>query len=131
MSILEAPTQRRFAEVPADQLPECLKRDHLTSPYFPNTSRAALTVVAVLCAVGGTALMVGQALVQAELTVRVSDHLARVLQSGGDLDPAKTAADYVQTGPGFVLCFALLAVVAVVNGVGWWRVRPRPALVAT
>ncbi len=51
MSILEAPTQRRFAEVPADQLPECLKRDHLTSPYFPNTSRAALTVVAVLCAV--------------------------------------------------------------------------------
>jgi hypothetical protein len=73
---------------------------------------------------------VNQALVQAELTLRVSDHLTRLAQQGQKLDPAKTARDYVQTGQGFVLCLLLLALVVVVNGVGWWRARPRPALVS-
>jgi hypothetical protein len=93
--------------------------------------RARRAAVAVLAAVGGTAPLVGQVLVEAELRVRVSDHLARLAAEGGQLDPAKTADDYVQTGQGFQLCLALLAVVTVLNGIGWWRVRPRPALVAT
>lgn len=86
--------------------------------------------VAVLTAVGATALLVNQALVQAELTLRVSDHLTRLAQSGVKLDPAKTARDYVQTKEGFVLCLLLLVLVAAVNGIGWWRSRPRAALVA-
>jgi hypothetical protein len=93
----------------------------------PRVRRAS---VAVLAAVGATALLVNQALVEAELTLRVSDHLSRYAQTGAALDPAKTARDYVQTGQGFVLCLLLLALVAVVNAIGWWRVRPRPALVA-
>lgn len=92
------------------------------------TRRAA---VAALAVTGGTALLVGQALVEADLAVRVSDHLARMAAEGVTLDPAKTAHDYVATGQGFLLCLALLLLVAVLNGVGWWRVRPRPALAAT
>jgi hypothetical protein len=95
--------------------------------HEPRVRRAA---VAGLAAVGATALLVNQALVQAELTLRVSDHLTRLAQTGVTLDPAKTARDYVHTGPGFGLCLLLLALVAVVNGIGWWRARLRPALVA-
>lgn len=91
------------------------------------TRRGAVTA---LTAVGATALVVGQALVQAELTVRVSDHLNRVALAGERLDPAKTAHDYVHTGPGFTLCLVLLLTVAAINAVGWYRARPRPALVA-
>jgi len=91
------------------------------------TRRAA---VAVLALAAGTALLVGQVLALAELRVRVSDHLTRVAQSGQQLDPAKNADDYVHTGPGFLLCLTLLVVVAIVNGIGWWRLRPAPALVA-
>lgn len=91
------------------------------------TRRAAVAAVAV---VGAAALLVGQVLVEAELTVRISDHLARMAGEGVPLDPAKTARDYVQTGPGVQLCLVLLALVIVLNGVGWWRARPRPALVA-
>jgi len=56
MSILEAPVERNTVDTEAssDELPVCLKRDNLTSPYFPNTSRGALCVVAVLCIVFAT-----------------------------------------------------------------------------
>jgi hypothetical protein len=91
------------------------------------TRRAA---VAALALVGATALLVGVALVQAELRVRVADHLTRLAQEGVQLDPAKSANDYVQTGQGVLLCLLLLVVVVVVNAIGWWRLRPRPALVA-
>ena len=37
--------------IPGDQLPDCLKRDHLTSPYFPGLTRAALAAVITLCAI--------------------------------------------------------------------------------
>jgi hypothetical protein len=92
--------------------------------------RAAL---AVLGGVAATALLVNQALVEAEVTLRVADHLTRYVQSGQKIpDTGSTyAGDYVDTGPGFVVCLVLLAVVAVVNGVGWWRTRRRAALVAT
>jgi hypothetical protein len=93
----------------------------------PRVRRAS---VAALTAVGATALLVNQALVQAELTLRVSDHLTRMAQTGVQLDPAKTARDYVHTGQGFLLCLLLLVLVAAANGIGWWRTRPRPALVA-
>jgi hypothetical protein len=83
-----------------------------------------------LAAVGATALMVNQALVQAELTLRVSDHLTRLASAGQKLDPAKSARDYVHTGQGFLLCLLLLLVVVAVNAIGWWRARPRPALVS-
>ena len=95
--------------------------------HQPRARRAA---VAALAAVGATALMVSQALAQAEITLRVADHLNRVVQGGGQIDPAKTAHDYVHTGPGFGLAMLGLAMLVVVNGVGWWRARPRPALVA-
>jgi hypothetical protein len=86
--------------------------------------------VAALAITGGTALLVGQVLVEAELTVRVSDHLARMAADGVALNPEKTASDYVLTGHGVQLCLLLLALVTVLNGVGWWRSRPRPALFA-
>jgi hypothetical protein len=38
------------ADEPGD-LPACLLRDNLTSPYFPNTSLAVLTAISALCAV--------------------------------------------------------------------------------
>jgi hypothetical protein len=56
MSILEAPVQRTIAPAAREEelqqeLPVCLQRDNLTSPYFPNTSRAWFCVIAVLCIV--------------------------------------------------------------------------------
>jgi hypothetical protein len=87
------------------------------------TRRAAVAVLALAAA---TALSVGQVLVEAELTTRVSDHLARMAAQGVALNPAKTASGYVQTGPGLPLCLVLLVLVVVLNGVGWWRIRPRP-----
>ena len=93
----------------------------------PRTRRA---YVGGLAAAGATALLVSQALVQAELTLRVSDHLTRLAAAGQKLDPAKSARDYVHTGQGFGLCLLLLVVVIVVNAVGWWRARARPALVS-
>lgn len=92
--------------------------------------RTRRTTVAALAAAGAAALLVGQVLVEAELTVRVSDHLARMAAEGVALDATKTARDYVQTGHGFLLCLVLLTLVIMVNGVGWWLARPRPALAA-
>jgi hypothetical protein len=94
----------------------------------PRLRRGAVAAVAASAATG---LLVGQVLVQAELRVRVSDHLARLALAGQRLDPGKSAQDYVQTGPGFLLCLTILAAVVVLNGVGWWRLRPRPALVGS
>jgi hypothetical protein len=37
--------------IAADRAPECLRRDGLTSRYFPGTSPGMLTVVVVLCAI--------------------------------------------------------------------------------
>lgn len=37
--------------IPADQLPDCLRRDHLTSPYFPGATRGMLAAVIMLCAI--------------------------------------------------------------------------------
>jgi hypothetical protein len=37
--------------VPADQLPDCLRRDNLTSPYLPSLTRAGLAAVIALCAI--------------------------------------------------------------------------------
>jgi hypothetical protein len=83
--------------------------------------RAAL---AALAGVAATALLVNQALAEAELAVRVGEQLTRPLPAG------KSARDYVHTGPGFVLALVLLLSVTVGNAVGWVRARPRPALVA-
>jgi hypothetical protein len=80
--------------------------------------------LAALAGVAATALLVGQALAQAELTVRVGEQLTGALPAG------KSARDYVRTGPGFVLALGLLLIVTVANAVGWVRARPRPALVA-
>ncbi|MBX6751838.1 MAG: hypothetical protein IRY85_19635 [Micromonosporaceae bacterium] len=92
--------------------------------------RTRRATVAALAAAGAAALLVGQVLVVAELTVRLSDHLARMAAEGVTLDATKTARDYVQTGQGFLLCLVLLTLVIFINGIGWWRARPRPALVA-
>jgi hypothetical protein len=45
-----------------------------------------------LAAAGATGLLVNQALVQAELTLRVSDHLTRLAAAGQKLDPTKVRA---------------------------------------
>jgi hypothetical protein len=37
--------------VPADQLPDCLRRDNLTGPYFPGASRGMLAAVITLCVI--------------------------------------------------------------------------------
>jgi hypothetical protein len=80
--------------------------------------------LAALAGVAATALLVNQALAEAELAVRVGEQLTEPLPAG------KSARDYVKTGPGFVLALVLLLSVAVANAVGWVRARPRPALVA-
>jgi hypothetical protein len=80
--------------------------------------------LAALAGVAATALLVNQALAEAELAVRVGEQLTQPLPAG------KSARDYVHTGPGFVLALVLLLSVGVANAVGWVRARPRPALVA-
>lgn len=92
--------------------------------------RSRRATVGILSAVAATALLVNQALVQAEVTVRVSDHLARLARAPQDIPAGESARDFVQTGPAFVFCLFLLLIVAVGNGVAWWRARPRAALVA-
>jgi hypothetical protein len=87
----------------------------------PRVRRAS---VAALAAVAAAALTVNQALVEAEVALRVGDQVAQALPAG------KSARDFVQTGLGFALCLALLLAVALVNGIGWWRTRAQPALVA-
>jgi len=79
--------------------------------------------LAALAGVAATALLVNQALAEAELAVRVGEQLAQPLPAG------KSARDYVHTGPGFVLALVLLLSVGVANAIGWVRARPRPALV--
>lgn len=93
-------------------------------------ARNRRSAVAVLAAVGATALLVNQALVVAAVTVRVGDHLTRYVQAGGAVPAGKGADDYVQTGQGFLLCLVLLLLVAAGNAVGWWLARPRTALVS-
>jgi hypothetical protein len=88
-------------------------------------ARVRRASVVALSGVAATALLVNQALVESELAVRVGEHITQPLPAG------KTIRDYVQTGPGFGLCLLLLLLVAIGNGVAWWRGRPRPALVAT
>ena len=80
--------------------------------------------VALLTAIAGTALLVNQALVESAIAVKLGDQLTEPLPAG------KVLRDYVQTGPGFGLCLLLLLLVAVVNTIGWWTARARPALVA-
>jgi hypothetical protein len=87
----------------------------------PRTRRAS---VAVLAGTAATALLVNQALVESTLAVRLAERLAVALPAG------KSLRDYVHTGIGFGLALSLLFVVTIVNAVGWWRVRSRPALVA-
>ena len=65
--------------------------------------RASLAAIA---AVAATALLVNQALVEAELAVRVGERLTQPLPAG------KAVRDYVQTGIGFVVCLVLLTAVA-------------------
>jgi hypothetical protein len=87
----------------------------------PRTRRGG---VALLTAVAATALLVNQALVESAVAVKLGDQLAQPLPAG------KVLRDYVKTGPGFVLCLLLLAILAVLNTIGWWNARARPATVA-
>ena len=80
--------------------------------------------VAVLGAVAATSLLVNQALVESELAVRVGSQLTQPLPAGTGV------RDLVHTGGGFGLCLVLLVLVSAGNALGWWRARPRPALVA-
>ena len=88
----------------------------------PRVRRAG---IAALAGVAAAALLVNQALVEAELAVRVGEQLTQALPAG------KSVRDFVNTGPGFVLCLLILLLVVVANLVGWWRTRARPALVAS
>jgi hypothetical protein len=80
--------------------------------------RAAATVFASGAVV---LLVVNQGLVESALTAMVEDQLTQVLPAG------KTERDYVHTGSGVGICLLLLAATIVVNGIGWFRVRPRRA----
>jgi hypothetical protein len=84
----------------------------------PRLRRGSL---AVLTGVAATALLVNQALVEAEIAVRVGEQLTQPPAAG------KAVRDYVDTGPGFVAGLALLVALAVVNGIGWIRTRQRTA----
>jgi hypothetical protein len=81
--------------------------------------------VALAAGIGATALLVNQALVQSQLTVRVAEQV-------GPLDKGRTAGDLVKPGPGFLLAMLLLLLVALGNAISWWWLRrraSRPALV--
>jgi hypothetical protein len=80
--------------------------------------------LAALSGVAATALLVNQALVESELAVRVGEQLTQPLPAG------KGVRDFVHTGVGFAACLLLLVLIALVNVVGWWRARPRPAMVS-
>jgi hypothetical protein len=86
--------------------------------------RARRATVAALAGVAGTVLLVNQALVEADLAVRVGEQITAPMPAG------KGVRDFVHTGAGFGLCLLLLLLVAAINAFGWWRARPRPALVA-
>jgi hypothetical protein len=87
----------------------------------PRTRRGG---VALLTAIAATALLVNQALVESAVAVKLGDQLTEPLPAG------KALRDYVRTGPGFGLCLLLLAIVALLNTIGWWNTRARPAQVA-
>jgi hypothetical protein len=86
--------------------------------------RGRRATVAVLAGVAATALLVNQALAEADLRVRVGEQMTRPLPAG------KVVRDFVHTGPGFVVCLILLLLVGVINLIGWWRARPQAALVS-
>jgi len=85
------------------------------------TRRAGVTALA---GVGAAALLVNQALVESELAVRLGDQAP-------NLPAGKVLRDFVHTGVGFAASLALLVIVTLINAVGWWNARPRPALTAT
>jgi hypothetical protein len=85
--------------------------------------RARRATVGLLGGVAATALLVNQALAQSEVTVNVGEQIS--LASPG-ADPHQ----YVRAGLGFWLCLLLLLAVTAVNAVGWWRAKPKLALVA-
>ncbi len=85
--------------------------------------RTRRATVALIGGVAATALLVNQALAQSEVTLKVGEQLSLA-------SPGTSAKQYVQTGLGFVVCLVLLLMVAAANALGWWRTRPRPALVA-
>ena len=84
--------------------------------------RARRGTVALIGGVAATALLVNQALAQSEITLRVGEQVSLVA-------PGTNPRQYVNTGVGFVICLFLLLAAALVNAIGWWRTRPRPALV--
>lgn len=86
--------------------------------------RARRAYVGALTGVAAVALLVNQALVEAELALRLGEQLTQPLPAG------KVVRDFVHTGVGFALCLVLLLVITAANVVGWWRTRARPALVA-
>jgi len=91
-------------------------------PGRPGIRRAGVAGVALVAA---TALLVNQALVEAEVALRVGEQLTQPLPAD------KSVRDYVHTGQGFGFSLVLLLAVTLANSIGWWRTRrPHPALVA-
>lgn len=64
-------------------------------------------------------LILNQAFVNGALTSMVGEQVTQPLPAGKELK------DYVNTGPGFVLCAALLLAVAIPNTIGWLQLRSR------
>ncbi|HEX6872138.1 MAG TPA: hypothetical protein VF163_13655 [Micromonosporaceae bacterium] len=80
----------------------------------PRTRRASVTVLAGFAAAGA---LINQALVEAELRLRVAEQVSQPLPAD------KSVRDFVHTGTGFVVCLLLLVLVAAANALGWWRGR--------
>ena len=80
---------------------------------------AGLRRANVATAAGGALvlLVLNQAFVTGALTSMVGDQVTTPLPAGKELK------DYVNTGPGFVFCGALLFVTAIPNAIGWLLVR--------
>jgi hypothetical protein len=85
--------------------------------------RARRGTVAMIAGLAATALLVNQALSESEVTLRVGEQISLV-------SPGADPHRFVRTGVGFAACLLLLVLAAVINAVGWWRGRPRVALVA-
>jgi hypothetical protein len=85
----------------------------LTRPLVRRMGALAVAVVAAAL------LVAGEAVVRDTLADRVREQLTQPLPAG------REPIDYVGTGPGFVLCLALLVVTAVGNGVAMLVARRR------
>lgn len=88
----------------------------VTAITIESRRRRRITVM-IVATVAAVFLAANQVTVRALLESRLREQLTVAMPAGKD------ASDYVQDQSGFWACLATLLLVAIVNGVGWFRTR--------